>query len=36
MADKLWKGRFTEKTAAIVERFTASIDVDQRLYRFDI
>jgi len=36
MAEKLWKGRFTEKTAKIVERFTASIDVDKRLYRYDI
>ncbi len=36
MADKLWKGRFTEKTAQVVERFTASIDVDKRLYRYDI
>ena len=36
MAEKLWKGRFTEKTANVVERFTASIDVDQRLYRYDI
>jgi argininosuccinate lyase len=36
MADKLWQGRFTEKTAPVVERFTASIDVDRRLYRYDI
>jgi argininosuccinate lyase len=36
MAEKLWKGRFTEKTAKVVERFTASIDVDKRLYRYDI
>jgi argininosuccinate lyase len=36
MSEKLWKGRFSEKTAGIVERFTASIDVDQRLYRYDI
>lgn len=36
MAEKLWKGRFTEKTANVVERFTASIDVDRRLYRYDI
>jgi len=36
MADKLWKGRFAEKTAQVVERFTASIDVDKRLYRYDI
>ena len=36
MADKLWNGRFAEKTAQVVERFTASIDVDRRLYRYDI
>ena len=36
MADKLWDGRFSEGTAAIVERFTASIDIDRRLYRYDI
>ena len=36
MAKKLWEGRFSEKTAEIVEAFTASIDVDQRLYRYDI
>ncbi|MCU0590298.1 MAG: argininosuccinate lyase [Desulfobacterales bacterium] len=36
MAEKLWKGRFTAKTAEVVDRFTASIDVDQRLYRYDI
>ncbi len=36
MAEKLWKGRFTEKTAKVVEGFTASIEVDQRLYRYNI
>ena len=36
MSEKLWKGRFSEKTAKVVERFTASIEVDQRLYRYDI
>jgi argininosuccinate lyase len=36
MAEKLWKGRFSERTAQVVERFTASIDVDKRLYRYDI
>jgi argininosuccinate lyase len=36
MAKKLWEGRFSEKTAEIVETFTASIDLDQRLYRYDI
>ncbi len=33
---KLWGGRFTESTDAFVEAFTASIDFDQRLYRYDI
>jgi argininosuccinate lyase len=36
MSQKLWAGRFKEKTAKIVETFTSSIDVDQRLYAFDI
>jgi argininosuccinate lyase len=36
MATKLWQGRFSEKTAKIVEAFTASIDVDRRLYAYDI
>lgn len=34
--DKPWGGRFTERTDAFVEEFTASIDVDRRLYRHDI
>ena len=34
--EKLWGGRFEAKTAAAVEAFTASIEVDQRLYRHDI
>ena len=29
MPEKLWKGRFTERTAQIVEKFTAAIDVDK-------
>ena len=33
---KLWGGRFSEKTAASVEAFTASIHYDRRLYRHDI
>lgn len=33
---KLWGGRFTAPTASSVEAFTASIDVDSRLYRHDI
>ncbi len=36
MADKPWGGRFREQTLRAVERFTASIDVDRRLYRHDI
>ena len=36
MSQKLWEGRFSEKTAQIVESFTASIDVDKRLYVHDI
>jgi argininosuccinate lyase len=33
---KLWGGRFSAGTADSVEAFTASIDVDARLYRHDI
>ena len=33
---KLWAGRFLGRTAGSVEAFTASIDVDARLYRHDI
>ncbi|WP_018141132.1 argininosuccinate lyase [Thioalkalivibrio sp. ALJ7] len=33
---KLWGGRFSEPTDAFVERFTASVDFDRRLYREDI
>jgi argininosuccinate lyase len=33
---KLWGGRFAVATAGSVEAFTASIDVDSRLYRHDI
>ena len=36
MSDKLWQGRFSEKTAQIVETFTSSIQVDRRLYAYDI
>jgi len=36
MSEKLWQGRFSEKTARIVETFTASIQVDRRLYVYDI
>jgi|TARA_B110000483_G_C18193238_1_gene541868 argininosuccinate lyase len=34
--DRMWGGRFSEATDAFVERFTASIDFDKRLYRQDI
>ncbi len=36
MSSKLWAGRFTQPTDAFVEEFTASINFDQRLYRYDI
>lgn len=32
----MWGGRFQEPTDAFVERFTASVQFDQRLYRQDI
>jgi len=34
--DKPWGGRFSEPTDAFVERFTASVGFDKRLYRADI
>lgn len=34
--DKPWGGRFSEPTDEFVERFTASVDFDKRLYRVDI
>jgi argininosuccinate lyase len=33
---KLWGGRFSEGTHASVEVFTASVEFDRRLYRYDI
>jgi argininosuccinate lyase len=36
MADKPWSGRFTKATDTLVEEFSASLDVDARLYREDI
>ena len=36
MKEKPWQGRFTESTDAFVEAFTASIDFDKRLYKYDI
>lgn len=34
--NKLWGGRFSEATDAFVERFTASVDFDRRLFQHDI
>lgn len=34
--NKLWGGRFTEATDAFVQRFTASVDFDRRLFNQDI
>ncbi|RLC31943.1 MAG: argininosuccinate lyase [Deltaproteobacteria bacterium] len=36
MSEKPWDGRFNEKTDYRVERFTSSIDIDRRLYAYDI
>ena len=33
---KLWSGRFSEETDSFIERFTASVGFDARLYRQDI
>ncbi|MFP5304225.1 MAG: hypothetical protein ACLGI7_00190, partial [Gammaproteobacteria bacterium] len=33
---KLWGGRFSESTSALVERFSESVSFDARLYRQDI
>ncbi len=33
---KLWGGRFSKETDALVEAFTASIAFDKRLYEEDI
>ena len=35
-SSKPWAGRFNAPTDAFVEAFTASVDFDQRLYRYDI
>ena len=35
-SEKPWGGRFTESTDAFVETFTASVNFDRRLYRYDI
>lgn len=34
--EKLWSGRFREKTEGIVESFTESISFDRRLWEYDI
>lgn len=34
--EKPWSGRFARPTDAAVEAFTASVDVDRRLYAYDI
>ena len=36
MSDKPWDGRFAESTDSSVEAFTSSIQVDKRLYPYDI
>jgi argininosuccinate lyase len=36
MSEKSWNGRFSEKTDRLVEAFTSSIDIDKRLYPYDI
>ena len=36
MDEKLWQGRFSQKTDIDVEKFTASIQIDRRLYAYDI
>ncbi len=36
MAEKLWQGRFEQPTNKQVEDYTASIQFDSRLYRYDI
>lgn len=33
---KMWGGRFSESTNEFVQRFTASVDFDKRLYAYDI
>ncbi|RLT38619.1 MAG: argininosuccinate lyase, partial [Chloroflexi bacterium] len=35
-SSKLWGGRFSGETDALVEAFNASIDFDRRLYAEDI
>ncbi|MCJ7511154.1 MAG: argininosuccinate lyase, partial [Dehalococcoidia bacterium] len=35
-SDKVWAARFAKATDPRAEAFTASIDVDRRLWRYDI
>ena len=35
-SEKLWGGRFAAPTDRVVEAYTASVDIDRRLYREDI
>ena len=32
----LWASRFSEPTDKLVKKFTSSIDIDKRLYKYDI
>ncbi|MFP4668034.1 MAG: argininosuccinate lyase [Desulfosalsimonas sp.] len=36
MSEKPWDGRFSEPTDKAVEAFTSSVEVDRRLYQYDI
>ena len=36
MSAKLWGGRFSKKTASLMDEFNASIEFDQKLYKHDI
>lgn len=36
MPEKPWDGRFSQKTDRLVETFTSSINIDKRLYSYDI
>jgi argininosuccinate lyase len=36
MSDKPWDGRFSERTDTSVEAFTSSIQIDKRLYPYDV
>jgi argininosuccinate lyase len=36
MEDKPWGGRFRKETLGLVEDFTASVNFDKRLYKYDI